>query len=134
MQIVSYSLQYIHPMTSIEAATTMGTTASDSVSDSENVAMAMAMATAAASESQQSSSQPQAQDNLRIFLRHLYAECVYRYQNDTYDDPSVSVGGAAAATGEWRPLWRIRDLPHATRNKRASAEEIGENWRGKKGN
>ncbi|KAH8245475.1 hypothetical protein KR032_010858 [Drosophila birchii] len=72
----------------------MATTASDSDSDSgsENVAMAMAMAAA----SQQSSSPPQAQDNLRIFLRHLYAECVYRYQNDTYDDPSVSVGGAAA--------------------------------------
>ncbi|KAH8415390.1 hypothetical protein KR222_007910 [Zaprionus bogoriensis] len=25
----------------------------------------------------------QPQDNLRTFLRHLYAECVYRYQNDT---------------------------------------------------
>ncbi|XP_022217158.2 calcitonin gene-related peptide type 1 receptor [Drosophila obscura] len=30
------------------------------------------------------------QENLRIFLKHLYAECVYRYQNDTYDeDPAV---------------------------------------------
>ncbi|XP_064555427.1 calcitonin gene-related peptide type 1 receptor isoform X2 [Drosophila montana] len=26
---------------------------------------------------------PQPQDNLRTFLKHLYAECVYRYQNDT---------------------------------------------------
>ncbi|KAL7743418.1 hypothetical protein ACLKA6_008387 [Drosophila palustris] len=26
---------------------------------------------------------PQPQDNLRTFLRHLYAECVYRYQNAT---------------------------------------------------
>lgn len=38
---------------------------------------------------------PQPQDNLRIFLKHLYAECVYRYQNDTYDDPMTET-----ATGE----------------------------------
>jgi len=66
-------------------APTMGTAAS--VSESENVEVA---------------SQTQTQDNLRIFLKHLYAECVYRYQNVTYDtdDPSVSLG---AATGEWLP-------------------------------
>ncbi|EDV47255.2 calcitonin gene-related peptide type 1 receptor [Drosophila erecta] len=41
-------------------------------------------------------SQAQTQDNLRIFLKHLYAECVFRYQNVTYDtgDPSFSLGPA----------------------------------------
>ncbi|XP_016956374.1 calcitonin gene-related peptide type 1 receptor [Drosophila biarmipes] len=60
-------------------APTMGTAASES--ESENV---------------EAASQTQTQDNLRIFLKHLYAECVYRYQNVTYDtdDPSVSLGAA----------------------------------------
>ncbi|KAH8266546.1 hypothetical protein KR026_009435 [Drosophila bipectinata] len=40
-------------------------------------------------ESSRAQDAPQPQDNLRIFLKHLYAECVYRYQNDTYDDPST---------------------------------------------
>lgn len=63
----------------------MATTSSDS--ESQNVDVA---------------SQAQTQDNLRIFLKHLYAECVFRYQNVTYDtdDPSFSLG---PATGEWRP-------------------------------
>ncbi|XP_026845941.1 calcitonin gene-related peptide type 1 receptor [Drosophila persimilis] len=44
-----------------------------------------AMETSASS----SPDQAQPQDNLRIFLKHLYAECVYRYQNDTYDEDST---------------------------------------------
>ncbi|XP_032296576.1 calcitonin gene-related peptide type 1 receptor isoform X1 [Drosophila virilis] len=45
---------------------------------------ALTMATAAYFEMTVSGAMPpQPQDNLRTFLKHLYAECVYRYQNDT---------------------------------------------------
>ncbi|SPP89391.1 calcitonin gene-related peptide type 1 receptor [Drosophila guanche] len=39
--------------------------------------------------------QPQSQDNLRVFLKHLYAECVYRYQNDTFEDGDEDPAGLA---------------------------------------
>ncbi|XP_030381616.1 calcitonin gene-related peptide type 1 receptor [Scaptodrosophila lebanonensis] len=32
---------------------------------------------------------PVIQDNLRTFLRHLYAECAYRYQNDSLESDSL---------------------------------------------
>ncbi|XP_017065034.1 calcitonin gene-related peptide type 1 receptor [Drosophila eugracilis] len=66
-------------VTHIETPTMVGTTASES--ESENVEMA---------------SQAQTQDNLLVFLTHLYAECVHRYQNVTNDteDSSLSLGAA----------------------------------------
>ncbi|KAH8386657.1 hypothetical protein KR093_001812 [Drosophila rubida] len=41
-------------------------------------------------------SAPEPQDNLRTFLRHLYAECVYRYQNDTSTGQATDSSEAAA--------------------------------------
>ncbi|XP_034487236.1 calcitonin gene-related peptide type 1 receptor isoform X2 [Drosophila innubila] len=35
---------------------------------------------------------PDPQDNLRTFLKHLYAECVYRYQNVTSKDQATETG------------------------------------------
>ncbi|TDG40882.1 hypothetical protein AWZ03_012696 [Drosophila navojoa] len=60
--------------------------------------MALAMTTAAYIETAMTASltqpqpRPQPQDNLRIFLRHLYVECVYRYQNDTTKGDATDSG------------------------------------------
>ncbi|XP_060662690.1 LOW QUALITY PROTEIN: calcitonin gene-related peptide type 1 receptor [Drosophila nasuta] len=45
----------------------------------------------------------QPQDNLRTFLRHLYAECVYRYQNETSTDQTSTDSNDESDDGELQP-------------------------------
>ncbi|XP_062141058.1 calcitonin gene-related peptide type 1 receptor [Drosophila sulfurigaster albostrigata] len=45
----------------------------------------------------------QPQDNLRTFLRHLYAECVYRYQNETSTYQTSTDSNDESDDGELQP-------------------------------